>query len=105
MNKEELLKKVEKINQECTGDCKNCKYGVKTTSKFFKHCVLDMWENKNLNYNNDEGREVAETCLKFCNEILNNPNIKGIGCEGCAFLILDENGYEKDCKLSIMKEC
>lgn len=105
MNNKELSKKAEEINKECDNDCKKCKYGVKTDSKLFKHCILELWEDKNLNCNTAEGKKIAEACLKACNEFLYNPNKKMIGCEGCDFCILDENGFEKDCKLSIIKEC
>lgn len=105
LSNKELLKKVEEINQECNGDCKKCKYGVKTKSKLFRHCILDLWENKNLNYNSLEGKEISEACRKACDEFFNSPNKKMIGCEGCDFCVLDKNGFEKDCKLSIIKEC
>lgn len=46
-------------------------------------------------------KELLIACHKACDEFLRNPNIKDIGCEGCYFCVLDENGYEKDCKLSL----
>ena len=101
MNKKELLIRVEEIKNKCTGNCKKCNFGVESESKLFKHCVLEMWDDKNIKCNTHEGKYIADACHKACDEFLRNSNIKDIGCEGCYFCVLDENGYEKDCKLSL----